>query len=261
MSNSLGAPPDESLVSVARELHVGGFVFTAVVAAVFANLWLERRGRQNWEGLPPVKSANLGHPYRATIVAIAAAGKAPPLLRGAAFANIVFGNVFIPLIALAVVRYPFDGISIPLLPAMALALLNWACAWLLLTRAKLAASAARSGAVGSLMANVGLLAIAGVHFVEVELQRDGIEHACSSSVTFVVIVFAAASVAQALVVLVALRAHGETLAFKPQSIVRPEAESPWGLARAGSPQASGGRRQGAAAAPLGSAWRESATRQ
>jgi hypothetical protein len=54
-----------------------------------------------------------------------------------------------------------------------------------------------------------------VHLVTVELQRrDGIEHACSSSVTFVVIVFALASVAQALVVMAALRAHEGVLAWR-----------------------------------------------
>jgi hypothetical protein len=45
-------------------------------------------------------------------------------------------------------------------------------------------------------------------------RRDGIEHACSSSVTFVVIVFAIAAVAQALVVLAALRAHRGALSWK-----------------------------------------------
>ena len=58
------------------------------------------------------------------------------------------------------------------------------------------------------MANVGLLGIAGAHFVVVELQRrDGIEHACSSSVTFVVIVFAVSSVFQSLTMMSALKSH------------------------------------------------------
>ncbi|HWW84836.1 MAG TPA: hypothetical protein VNZ26_14600 [Vicinamibacterales bacterium] len=225
MSNPAGTRFDESLASVARELHVGEVALTAVAAALLLYLWLERRGRPNWHGVALLSSANAGHPYRSRTFAVAPAGKAPRLVRGAALASLVFGLLFVPLVALAVVRYPFDGISIPLLPGMALALLNWASAWLLLARARLAGSAARSGAVGSLIANVGLLAIAGVHFVEVEMQRrDGIEHACSSSVTFVVMVFAVASVAQALVVLAALRAHGGALLFTPPpSPLRPSA--------------------------------------
>jgi hypothetical protein len=50
---------------------------------------------------------------------------------------------------------------------------------------------------------------------------SGIEHACSSSVTFVVIVFAIASVVQALVVLAALRAHERALSW-----VDPRAKEP-----------------------------------
>jgi hypothetical protein len=137
---------------------------------------------------------------------------APALVRAAAFASLALGFLFAPLIVLALVKYPFDGIAIPLVPGLALQLLNWSCAWLFLARSPLAVATARSGAVGALMANVGLLGIAGAHFVVVELQRrDGIEHACSSSVTFVVIVFAIASVVQSLLTMSAVRVHGRSL--------------------------------------------------
>jgi hypothetical protein len=221
MSTAPEALFDESLASVARALHVGEVTLAAVVSALLLYFWLERRGRHGWIGMPLTRMPNEGHPYRTSTLTLAHMDHAPRLVRVAALGSLAYGHFFVPLVALAVVRYPFDGISIPLLPGMALALLNWVCAWLLLSRAKLALSAARSGAVGSLMAHVGLLAIAGVHFVEVEMQRrDGIEHACSSSVTFVVIVFAVASVAQALVVLAALRAHGEALLVTPRTIAR-----------------------------------------
>ena len=82
----------------------------------------------------------------------------------------------------------------------------------------LASAMVKSGAVGSLMANVGLLGIAGAHFAVVELQRrDGIEHACSSSVTFVVLVFAVSSVVQALTMLQALRVHQPLLDWRPDA--------------------------------------------
>jgi hypothetical protein len=214
MSNGPGPRFDESLASVARELHVGEVTLAAFATALVLYVWLERRGRYNWVGVPLLRAAIDDHPYRSSTVAVADMGRAPRLVRGAALCSLAFGHLFAPLVTLAVVRYPFDGISIPLMPGMALALLNWACAWLLLSRSRLAVSAARSGAVGSLIANVGLVAIAGVHFVEVEMQRrDGIEHACSSSVTFVVIVFAVASVVEALLLLAALRKHGDALAF------------------------------------------------
>jgi hypothetical protein len=128
------------------------------------------------------------------------------MVRLVAFSGLAFGHLFIPLILLALTSYPFDGIAIPLIPGIALALLNWICAWLLLGRSPNASQAARLAAVGSLMANVGLLVMAAAHLVGVELQRrDGIEHACSTSVTLVVIVFATASIALAGIMLRALR--------------------------------------------------------
>jgi len=211
---SAGPRFDESLVSVAIGLHVVELLVCALVTAWLLFTWLERRGRSRWMEVPQ-GSLRLGRgPYRSSDCVAAHMLRAPRLVRGAAFGSLAFGHLFAPLIVLAVTEYPFDGVSIPLIPGIALTALNWACAWLLLSRSPHAASAARSGAVGSLMANVGLLAIAGVHFVEVEMQRrDGIEHACSSSVTFVVIVFAVASVIQALVVLAALRSFGGALSW------------------------------------------------
>ena len=210
-------PPrfDESLTSVARGLHLTELTAAAVLVAVGLFLWLERRGRSRWAQVPAGSFATARAPYRATSVIAAHLPRAPRLVRTAAFGCLAFGQLFAPLIVLALVKYPFDGIAIPLVPGLALVALNWSCAWLLLARSPLATAMARSGAVGSLMANVGLLAIAGAHFVVVELQRrDGIAHACSSSVTFVVIVFAVSSVVNSLVMIAALRSHERVLEWR-----------------------------------------------
>ena len=207
---------DESLASVARGLHLADLSAAAMLGALALFLWLERRGRPRWMQVPVGEYSTPRMPYRASSLVAAHLPKAPRLVRTAAFACLAFGQLFAPLIVLALAKYPFDGIAIPLVPGLALVALNWACAWLLLGRSPLATAMARSGAVGSLMANVGLLGIAGAHFVVVELQRrDGIEHACSSSVTFVVIVFAVSSVVQALIMMAALRAHTRALDWRP----------------------------------------------
>jgi hypothetical protein len=204
---------DESLASVARELHVWPVGLAALAGAALLFSWLERRGRRAWAQIPVERLTAMPGPYRASSVVAAHLERAPALVRAASFGSLLCGHLFAPLILLALAKYPFDGIAIPLVPGMALVLLNWSCAWLLLGRSRHAAATARSGAVGSLMANVGLLGLAAAHFVTVELQRrDGIEHACSSSVTFVVIVFAVASVVQALVTMAALRNHEKSLA-------------------------------------------------
>jgi hypothetical protein len=207
---------DESLAAAARSLHVVEVSLAALLGAALLFVWLERRGRGRWTQVPRA-TLETRDPYRSTMLVTAHLERAPSLVRAAAFASLALCHVFVPLILIALIQYPFDGIAIPLVPGMALIALNWACAWLLLGRSPSAAAAARSGAMGSLMAHVGLLGIAAVHLVTVELQRrDGIEHACSSSVTFVVIVFALASVAQALVVMAALRTHEAVLAWREQ---------------------------------------------
>jgi hypothetical protein len=214
MTPALGPVFDESLASVARELYVAQIAALAVGSAVLLFRWLERRGRAKWSAVPAGTLATSRAPYRSSEVVSGFLPRAPGLVRAASLGSLVFGHLFAPLIVLALVKYPFDGIAVPLIPGMALALLNWSCAWMLLRRSPLASSAVRSGAVGSLMANAGLIVIAGVHFAFVELQRrDGIEHACSSSVTFVVIVFAVCSVIQALLMMAALRRHDAALVW------------------------------------------------
>jgi hypothetical protein len=206
---------DESLASAARSLHVAEISVVALLGAALLFAWLERRGRCRWSQVPASMLDALQGPYRSNALVASHLERAPRLVRAAAFASLALCHVFVPLILLALIQYPFDGIAIPLVPGIALVALNWSCAWLLLGRSPHAPSAARAGAGGSLIAHVGLLGIAAVHFVTVELQRrDGVEHACSSSVTFVVIVFAIASVAQALVTMAALRTHGAALEWQ-----------------------------------------------
>jgi hypothetical protein len=216
MSAMAGPAFDESFASVARELHVWEVTLASFAGAALLFWWLERRGRHRWAEVPAGHFAASRAPYRSNRVVGHHHERAPWLVRTASFASLAFGHLFTPLILIALMKYPFDGIAIPLLPGLGMVLLNWSCAWLLLSRSPNALAAARSGAVGSLIANVGLLVLAGAHLVTVELQRrDGIEHACSSSVTFVVIVYSVASIVQSLVTIAALRSHGGALRWSP----------------------------------------------
>jgi hypothetical protein len=213
IASSVSGPQfDESLSAAARGLHLAPIACGALFTAALLFTWLERRGRSEWARIPVTTIEAAHGPYRASSMVADHLRRAPALVRAAAFFCLGFAHLFAPLILVTLSKYPFDGIAIPLVPGVALVLLNWACGWLLLSRSTHALSAARMGAVGSLMANVGLLGIAGVHFWVVEAQRrEGIAHACSSSVTFVVLVFAVASVVQALVTMAALRACAREL--------------------------------------------------
>jgi hypothetical protein len=197
---------DESLIDAARALHLAPIALMATACAALVFVWIERRGRPRWRELGLRTTVLAGQPYRVGEIVSLHRSQAPRIVRLATFSSLAFLLTFAPLILEALRDYPFDGIAIPLVPGLALLLLDAWCAYMLLMRSPIGASAAHTGAVGSLMANVGLLGIAAAHFVVVELQRrDGIAHACSSSVTFVVIVFAVASVMQALLTMKAVR--------------------------------------------------------
>jgi hypothetical protein len=227
VSPAAGQRFDESLASVARELHVVGLTVAAFAAALALLVWLERRYRSRWSAVPVATHVTTGSPYRSSDVVAAHLSRAPLLVRVASLASFTFGLLFTPLVLLAFVKYPFDGIAIPLVPGMALAVLHWGGAVMLLQRARFAAAVTRSGAVGSLMVNVGLLGIAAVHMFIVELDRhDGIEHACSSSVTFVVLVFALCSIALALLMKAALQAHEGVLTWTPSRVAVTPASGP-----------------------------------
>lgn len=213
MTATTGPRFDDSLASVARSLHLGAVGLFALLGALALFAWLERRGRRNWTRPLFVRSLVDDSPYRSSEVVAAYARRAPVLVQLTSLGSFGLALFFMPVVVLALASYPFDVIAIPLLPGLAFALGNAWCACLFLARSPRACAIAHGGAIGSLMSNVGLLLIAALHFGAVELQRrEGIQHACSSSVTFLVFVFAASSVAHALMTLALLRRYADNWA-------------------------------------------------
>ena len=196
---------DQSFAAVASQLHLGSVALGALAGTLALYLWVERRGRARWSEVPAVVSEVVAGPYRSGPLVTEHHAHAPGLVRVAAFTSFLVAHASAPVILLALSRFPFDGVSIPLVPGLALVGANWCCGWLLLTRSRHASTAARMAAKASLLANVGLLSLTAVHLVMVELgRREGIEHACSSSVTFVALVFAVVSVLHAALTLAIL---------------------------------------------------------
>jgi hypothetical protein len=172
--DAIGAAParfDESLATVARSLHLGLLVTLALGAAAVLYGWLERRGRVGWSVVPLARTVVAAGPYRRTEVVTARRTKAPPLVRAVAFGCLTCGHLFVPLIVVALVKYPFDGIALPLVPGLALLAFDWSCAWLLLRRSPTAFAAARAAAAASLLADAGLLVIAAVSVVQALATR------------------------------------------------------------------------------------------
>jgi hypothetical protein len=205
---------DQSFAAVTSGLHLGTIAAGALAGTFALYLWRERRGRARWSEVPVAVVRTTVSPYRSSSIVMAHLRNAPRLVRAACFASFFVAHACAPLILLALTRFPFDGVSIPLIPGLAIVAANWSSGWLLLGRSPAAAVAARTAAKASLFANVGLLGLAAAHLSMVELgRREGIEHACSASVTFVALVFALVSVLQALLVLAAHRAHGVAIGW------------------------------------------------
>jgi hypothetical protein len=218
---------DDSLSSVARELHLAPVVAAALVTAALMFVWLERRGRTAWSQVPVATMTARSTPYRYAAIVSRHLYRAPLLVRGCALGTLVFANVLTPLVLLALFKFPFDGVEIPLVPGVVLLLFNGVAAWQLLWRSPQASAAAQSSATASLITSLGMVCIGAVHFWTVELQRhEGIEHACSTSVTFVVILFALGSTVQALLTMVALQAHGASLRWAPERTPRLGSDPP-----------------------------------
>jgi hypothetical protein len=213
--SSATSRPDEPIGAVANQLHAAAVVAIGVVGAAVLYAWLERRGRRRWSEVPvKTRIVVAAGPYRTSDGVAGRLAGAPAAVKTAAFVSLAFAHVFAPLVVIALASYPFDGIAIPLLPGMALIVLDWCCAWLLLARSPSAYSIGRAAASASMLANVALLLIAGAHLGLVELDRQqGLQHSCSSSVTLVVLLFAVASVGQALMMKGVLRSSAPALTW------------------------------------------------
>ena len=212
---------DDSLASVVRDLHLVPVATTALVLGLLAFAWLERRGRTAWGLTVAAEEWAPLAPYRYAPIVTHQRRRAPLLVRGSALGTLLFVNLLAPLALLAMLEFPFDGVAVPLMPGIALLLFNGVAAWLLLARSPHASTAAQSSATASLITSVGMVCIGGVHLWTIEMQRAvGIEHACSTSVTFVVVLFALGSGAQALLTLMALHVHRDLLAARTEEVRR-----------------------------------------
>jgi len=176
----------------------------AIAGVLYA--WVERRARPHWAGVA-VRSASVGSPYRASTLAVEHLSRAPRLVRVAAFASFAFGQVFVPALVFVLATFRFDGLGVPLFPGVVIALVTWCCGWLLLRRSAQATEIVRLVARVTLGLNGALLVLSAAHFVVVEARWAGPLHECSASTVLAVCVFATASLPQAFLMLMSVRAH------------------------------------------------------
>ena len=201
---TMGPHFDESLAALTahRSAIAGALLASAASAAVVLAL-LVRRARPRWRcDLAPMRSAG---PYRGAVIVRAAERDIPPLVRAAAASCFAYGHFFLPLIVVALATLRFDGIAVPLVPGVAIALTTWISGWLLLARAESAPEIVRASAVASLVLNVTMLGLSVAHLAYVELASQ--VHECSSSFAFIALVVSIASVPQSMLVLTAVSRH------------------------------------------------------
>jgi hypothetical protein len=213
---------NEDLLS---ELHLGRIAVFALASAALLFVYAEKRLRPRWLAMAAGRVGARSGPYRSTTLVSSRLRRAPLLVQVTSLLGLTFGHLFVPALIAALLIFPFDGIAVPLMPGIAIAVANWCSAWLLLGRSPLALAFTRAAALSSLVANIGLLALCPIHLLLIENHRvEGLVQVCSASVTGVELIFALASVAQAVLLLATLRLHG-TLLDAP-AVSAPPARAP-----------------------------------
>jgi hypothetical protein len=195
---------DDSLAQIAAlKVPIAACAAIALATAVALAASVEGQVKRSWAKVPILGRLGV-RPYRTTTAPVAYLTRVPFAVRAAAICCFAFGHLFVPGLVAALVSFRFDGIAVPLIPGVAMALAIWACGWLLLRRSASAPEIVRSAAVASLVMNVSLFAMSVLHIVLVE---GSYSHECSSSLAFTACVFAGAAVLQSTVMLLALGAY------------------------------------------------------
>jgi hypothetical protein len=211
---------DGSLEELARfERGIAVCAGLAILLAFALYVRVERVARRLWAGVA-VGGKSVGSPYRAETLVVERLGRAPRLVRAAAFACFAFGLVFVPALVFVLSTFRFDGLGVPLFPGVAIAFGTWCCGWLLLRRSDRATEVVRLLALMSLGLNGALLVLSMAHFAVVEARWAGPLHECSASTVLAVCVFATASLPQALLMLAAVRRHGALFPVAAPDAVR-----------------------------------------
>ena len=195
-------------------------VSAAAGLSSIAYLLAERCLRVRWRESVLVMQAEAS-PYRATRWVREVGGRAPPVVRCAAWSGILLGSVAVPGVVYAMAPLHFDGIALSLLPGVASAAAVWCAGWLLLARAPAAVDVSKLAARISTTANALGLALALLHIVAARVGWSDRE-----SLAYVVVAcgLSVAALPQAILLRAAAGRHANTFG----ALVRDEVRSPVG---------------------------------
>lgn len=155
-------------------------------------------GRRRW--VDRVETRRGSGPYRHTLVVEQRAASAPPLLLAAALGCIAFGHLFPPIIVIALVRFPLDGMAASLAAGIPIGVWSLACGWRIFWRAAPARATMRSLVRGLFILSAALFVLAAAHIgLALHPNTDGVELA------LIGLVLAAAACALATLLLFAER--------------------------------------------------------
>ena len=206
-----------TVTELATSLHVTTFALMAATGGAALFVVGERRGRDAWArasarllGTGPYRSNALPADARPATTS-RAAESAPPLVRVAAILAFVVALLFAPWLVFALVKFRFDGVANGILPGVTMALVNARCAWLLLTRPPASTREAIDTAVALLIAHGILLVIGAAHLALGTDDPDFTYDGRTSPLVYLGVTFALASIVQAVLMLVAIKAHRRDL--------------------------------------------------
>ncbi len=167
----------------------------------------ERRWRARWHSSVMATQATES-PYRAAAWRRETGGRAPSIIRRAAWSGILLGSVAVPGVAYAMATLHFDGIALSLVPGLASVAAAWCAGWLLLARAPAAVDMGKLTARASATANALGSALALLHVLA---ARVGWSDRESLGYVVVACVLAVVAIPQSMILRAAVERHANAL--------------------------------------------------
>jgi hypothetical protein len=174
----------------------------AGLVAWLAYAVLERRARPRWVEQPTTERARSG-PYRSGDVPVTALERAPLAIRVAALGSLLFGVASVPSLLLALSDVRFHGLAVLLVPAIGVSVATMRCGGLLLARSRGCAGSVKTVSEVAITLAFALLPLSVLHFLE---EAYTSKHA-GLGVAVIAFLFAQGSLAESVVMLIALRRH------------------------------------------------------
>ena len=164
----------DALSRIIEATNASTLACVAVLATLLLAIVGSLVGRRRW--VDRVEKRLGDGPYRHTLVEEERRANASPILFASAIGCIAFASLAMPLVVIALVRFPLDGMAASLAAAVPMGLWSLVCGWRILRRAAPARVTMRALVRGLFIMSVAYLVLAGAHVgLALHPDTEGVE--------------------------------------------------------------------------------------